>query len=188
VRASYERSLSVLAEYADLEEIELPEFPYDDVAVVVLTAEVSAAQEELIWSGDISRMTAPEDRYRLYARLAVPAVDYIRAQRIRTLMQRELDAAFAPFDAVVTPSLDTVAGPVDVSLAEWSRGFEGSSIGAAANLAGLPGISVPNGFDEDGLPTGLSFTARALEENRVLQVAAEYQRRTDWHEQHPSVE
>jgi aspartyl-tRNA(Asn)/glutamyl-tRNA(Gln) amidotransferase subunit A len=50
----------------------------------------------------------------------------------------------------------------------------------------VPGISVPNGFGAGGLPTGLQFVGRAFEENRLLAIAAEYQRRTDWHTRHPA--
>ena len=57
--------------------------------------------------------------------------------------------------------------------------------GGAGNAAGIPAISIPNGFGEGGLPTGLQIVGRAFEENRVLAVAAEVQRRTEWHGRRP---
>jgi aspartyl-tRNA(Asn)/glutamyl-tRNA(Gln) amidotransferase subunit A len=78
-----------------------------------------------------------------------------------------------------------VAGPVDVRFGEWSRGFSSTQIGGAANVAGIPGITVPNGSGADGLPTGLQLTGRAFDENVIIGIAQEYQRRTDWHRRHP---
>jgi aspartyl-tRNA(Asn)/glutamyl-tRNA(Gln) amidotransferase subunit A len=59
-------------------------------------------------------------------------------------------------------------------------------MGAVGNGAGLPGISVPSGFSEQGLPTGVQFMGRAYAENTVLAVARAYQSLTDWHTQHPA--
>ncbi|MBI3462676.1 MAG: amidase, partial [Planctomycetes bacterium] len=56
----------------------------------------------------------------------------------------------------------------------------------AGNAAGIPAISVPNGFGERGLPTGLQLVGRAFDENRLLTLAQAYQMHTDWHTKHPS--
>jgi aspartyl-tRNA(Asn)/glutamyl-tRNA(Gln) amidotransferase subunit A len=60
-------------------------------------------------------------------------------------------------------------------------------MGAIGNVAGLPAISVPNGFDERRRPTGLQFMGRAWEENTILAAARAYQTLTDWHRQHPPI-
>jgi aspartyl-tRNA(Asn)/glutamyl-tRNA(Gln) amidotransferase subunit A len=123
----------------------------------------------------------------MHSDLAIPATSYINALRLRGRIQRVLDDVFARYDAIVTPTLSTVAGPIDKPFAEWSRGFSSTSIGGAGNAAGVPAISIPNGLGADGLPTGLQFVGRAFEENRILAIAAELQRRTDWHTRHPDV-
>ena len=61
----------------------------------------------------------------------------------------------------------------------------GDLMGAIGNGCGLPSISVPNGFDQDGLPTGIQFMSRAYDENICIAIAREFQARTGWHTRHP---
>jgi aspartyl-tRNA(Asn)/glutamyl-tRNA(Gln) amidotransferase subunit A len=185
VAANFAASLDVLKEFCTFEETELPDLPYNLVAGMLISCEAAAAFEHLVRSGQIRDMAAEEDRWRIYSDLAIPATDYIDALRIRRRIQVELDALLARYDAIVTPTLVSVSGPVAIPFAQWRSGFSSSSIGGAGNAAGVPAISVPNGFGEGGLPTGLQFVSRAWDENRLLAVASEFQRRTDWHERHP---
>lgn len=187
VRENYETALETLSQCATFEELALPDYPYSAVAGTIISCEMAAAFEDFIADGKVWELTAPEDRWGGHSGLAIPAKDYINALRIRRKFQRELDYWMAPFDAVVSPTLMTVAGPNDRPFAEWSRGYVNSSIGAAANAAGLPGITVLNGFGQDGLPTGLQFTSRAFQEHRLLAVAQRYQQLTDWHTRMPQL-
>ena len=91
------------------------------------------------------------------------------------------------FDALVTPTLATVAYPNKQSFREYSRGYHSSRIGGAGNAAGIPAITVPNGFGEADLPTGLQLVGRAWSEDVLLAIATKYQDETDWHEKHPDV-
>ena len=185
VAANYETSLAVLRDVATLEEIELPDLPYNLVPDVIISCEAAAAFEDLVTSGKIWEMTAPEDRWRIHSDLAIPATSYINALRLRAKIQRALDEVLSKYDAIVTPTLSTVAGPIDMPFGQWSRGFSSTSIGGAGNAAGVPAISIPNGFGAGDLPTGLQIVGRAFEENRVLAIAAEVQRRTEWHRRRP---
>ena len=100
-------------------------------------------------------------------------------------MCRQIDPVLANYDAVVGPSYQTVAPPID---REFNYAFSGKArdiIGALGNLAGLPSVSVPNGFGDRGLPTGIQFMGRAYDENRILAVARAYQGLTDWHLRRP---
>lgn len=187
VQANYEQSLEVLSQFASFEEVSLPDYPYSAVAGTIISCEMAAAFEGFIADGQVWELTAPEDQWGGHSGLTIPAKDYINALRIRRKLQRDLDVWIAPFDAIVSPTLTTVAGPNNRPFAEWSRGYVNSSIGAAANAAGLPGISVLNGFGQDGLPTGLQFTSRAFEEHRLLAVAQRYQQATDWHMRTPEL-
>lgn len=89
------------------------------------------------------------------------------------------------FDVLVGPSRPTPSTPLDEEVPSAVRGSARDVMGAIGNGAGLPAISVPNGFSEKGLPTGIQFMGRAYDENIVIAVACAYQRLTEWHLAHP---
>jgi aspartyl-tRNA(Asn)/glutamyl-tRNA(Gln) amidotransferase subunit A len=80
-----------------------------------------------------------------------------------------------------------VAAPIEGRFDAYDSSRARRTFGAAVNLAGVPGIAVPNGFGERGLPTSLCITTPALEENKALQIAHLYQLRTDWHRRYPDL-
>ncbi len=179
VRENYHRSLDELREFASIEEISLPDLPYSSVTGIVIDAESAAAFETLVESGDVAELEAPSSQLGGYSQQVVLAKDYVKAMRIRTKIQEQVDEALSPYDAVVTPTRQTVANPIDTPLGEYFGQFGGPSISATANVAGLPGVTVPNGFGERDLPTGLAFTGRAFSDVSILQIAHEYQSRTN---------
>ena len=187
VRENFARALELLADFSEIEEVELPDLPYGPVAGTIIRAEAAAAFEELVESGRVAELTAPEDRIKPYGGQMVLAKDYINAQRVRVKIQRALDEVLRDFDAMVGPTRSTVANPIEARFSEYFGEFGGPSIGGGANAAGIPGITVPNGFGERGLPTGLQFTARSWDEAAAIGLAMEYQRRTDWHLRHPEM-
>lgn len=185
VAANFEAALDVLRGAATIEPISLPEAPYDAVAMTIIHAEASSAFDDFLLAGEASGLTAPEDRINPLGYSALPARDYLRAQRIRRQVLRELDALLARFDAIVAPGTRTVAGPIGESFSKSLRRAAGDGLGAAGNIAGLPAVCVPNGFGERGLPTSIQFVGRAGAENVVLALANAYQQRTDWHRRLP---
>ena len=186
VRANFEQALKTLEQVAVFEEVEFPDYPYEAVIRIILSAESAGAFDEFIESGKAAELTAPEDRYGTYVRTAVLAKDYLRALRLRGVIARKIDDVMSRFDAVVAPTRDAAAPPVDQELGGAFRGRGSDVMGAAGNGAGLPAVSVPSGFTREGLPTGIQFMGRAYEENTVLAVARAYQSLTDWHRRHPS--
>ena len=96
------------------------------------------------------------------------------------------DEAMAPYDAVIAPTRPTVASPIDQEFRGAIRGNARDIMGAVGNGAGLPAVSVPSGFTDDGLPTGIQFMGRAYDENVILAAARAYQSLTDWHTRHPA--
>jgi aspartyl-tRNA(Asn)/glutamyl-tRNA(Gln) amidotransferase subunit A len=186
VAANFAASLDVLRGIGTVEEVDLPDLPWDAAASVVVMAEAASAFEEFITSDACSALAAPEDRVGLHHALVLPAVDYLRALRIRRRGTRELDRLLASYDAIVAPALPYVATPIRDHFATWFGRERGPSLGAAGNLCGLPSVSVPNGFGERGLPTALEFMGRAYAEDRILAAAIAYQERTDWHTRHPA--
>jgi aspartyl-tRNA(Asn)/glutamyl-tRNA(Gln) amidotransferase subunit A len=187
VRENFLTSLGVLGEVATLEDVALPDYPYGEAAMIILRAEAAAAMEDLFEKNQIAELTAPEDHLNGYPGFAVTAVDYLRAMRVRRLICQGLAPLFARYDAVVCPTTGLVASPLDVTFDSYSGRLRRMNIGAAGNLAGLPSISVPNGFGERGLPTALQFVGRVGGENQILAVARAYQARTDWHVIRPSL-
>ena len=186
VRDAFEASLVSLAEIATLEDVELPDLPYGDATTIILRAEATAAMEDLLASGALAGLTAPEDRIGGYQGFTVSAVDYLRAMRIRRHARAALDLVFTRFDAIVCPTTGLVASPLSARFDDYAGRLRRMSAGAAGNLAGLPSVSVPNGFGERGLPTGLQLIGRAGGENALLAVARAYQGRTDWHLRRPA--
>ena len=184
VAANFERVLQALDDVADIEEIEFPDMPYEAVTRTILNAESASAFEEFIESGGVSGLTAPECHHP-HARLMIPAQDYIRALRIRGKVARIADEVMAGYDAVVGPTRPITATPIDQDFRGVVAGTARDTMGAVGNSAGLPAISVPSGFSDEGLPTGVQFMGRAYDENRILAVARAYQSMTDWHTQHP---
>lgn len=185
VRANFEASLAVLEEMGTVDIVKLPDLPYNETATAILQGELAASFEEFMTSGDVRQLTAPEDRVNGLAALALPAHVYIRAMRIRGLICRAMDELMENVDALVIPTLPTVASPIDQAFDRYFDRSNRSPLGAAANVAGLPGIAVPNGFGERGLPTSLSLVGRAWDEATLLAIARAYQERTHWHTRFP---
>lgn len=187
VQANYEAAVAVLAGLGTIGEVALPDFPYSAVVGTIIGSEMSAAFEGMLTSGQVWDLAAPEDRVGAHAAMFIPAKDYINACRIRRLIQRALDDAFSGFDAVVVPTVSTVAPPIDRDFRDYQSGFRGTGLTVAANAAGIPAITVPTGLGERGLPTAISFVGRAFDENRIIAVATAYQAATAWHERRPSL-
>jgi aspartyl-tRNA(Asn)/glutamyl-tRNA(Gln) amidotransferase subunit A len=185
VRASFARSLEDLRAIGTVEEVSLPDLPYEAITRTVLQVEAASAFEDFIESGRIAGLTAPEDRSSPYARDAILAKDYVRALRLRGVVARAADTLLARVDLLVAPGRATVAPPLDQEFRSAIRGSAPDRMGAIGNAAGLPAIVVPNGAGDHGLPTSLQFMARAYEENTMLSAARAYQSLTDWHRRHP---
>ena len=187
VRNNFQRSLDDLRRIGMIEEVELPDLPWEVATRTILHVEAASAFEDLIESGRINELTAPEDHYTAYARDAILAKDYVKALRVRRIMAREADALMSLFDALVAPGRPTVAPPLDREFRSALSGSTPDLMGAVGNGAGLPAVIVPNGEGDRGLPTSLQFMGRAWEENTILAAARAYQTLTDWHLRHPVV-
>jgi aspartyl-tRNA(Asn)/glutamyl-tRNA(Gln) amidotransferase subunit A len=187
VRRNFQDALSVLREFAELEDgLELPQYPYEAMASIVIDAEAASAFEPLFQSGRITELTAPEDRIGGYAGQVVLAKDYIRALRLRRPAAVALDRLLRRVDAVVAPTLPTVAWPIDAAFDKVYPDYSGgANISGPANLCGVPGIFLMNGTGESGLPTSLQLTGRALGESTLLAIGHRYQQRTNFHQRRP---
>ncbi len=109
---------------------------------------------------------------------------YTKAQKIRRLIQNDFLKAFAEVDVIMGPTAPTTAYPIGSKTNDPVAMYLGDIFTISANLAGLPGISVPAGF-VDGLPVGLQILGPHFEEARLLGAGHQFQQITDWHLQTP---
>ena len=109
---------------------------------------------------------------------------YTKAQKIRRLIQNDFLKAFAEVDVIMGPTAPTTAYPIGSKTNDPVAMYLGDIFTISANLAGLPGISVPAGF-VDGLPVGLQILGPHFDEARLLGAGHQFQQITDWHLQTP---
>jgi aspartyl-tRNA(Asn)/glutamyl-tRNA(Gln) amidotransferase subunit A len=186
---NFKASLSVLREFCDVvPDVTLPKGPYGDVFGAIFNGECASAFRDLIESGRSRELRSVDDRiggYQVYGSLAV---DYVDGMRRRTILNEALIRAFEGYDAIVHPTLPTVAYPVALPFDKAYPKYPGATgLGSPGNLAGLPAMSIPNGFGENHLPTGFAMMGRAWGELQLTQIAKLYQSRTHFHLQRPAL-
>ena len=106
---------------------------------------------------------------------------YLKAQKVRTLIRRDFEQVFATHDVIVTPTAPTTAFRIGEKTSDPLQMYLSDIFTISVNLAGLPGLSLPCGFDQAGLPIGLQIVGRPFDEERVLQAAYAYEQATEWH-------
>jgi Asp-tRNA(Asn)/Glu-tRNA(Gln) amidotransferase A subunit family amidase len=157
----------------DLVPVKLPdEYPIGPLSLI-LTAEASTAFDELTRSGRddlLVRQVANAWPNVFRQGQLIPAVEYLRANRIRTLLIREVEELMSKVDVYVSPT------------------FGGDNL-LLTNLTGHPGVVLPNGFRGDGgTPTSITFTGKLYGESELLAVAHAYQQATDFHLRRPDLQ
>jgi aspartyl-tRNA(Asn)/glutamyl-tRNA(Gln) amidotransferase subunit A len=110
---------------------------------------------------------------------------YLKAQKVRTLVKADFDAAFEQVDVIVAPTSPTTAFRIGEKAGDPLQMYLSDVLTLAINLAGICGLSLPCGFDAAGLPIGLQIMGPALGEERILRVAHAYEQATDWHTRRP---
>jgi aspartyl-tRNA(Asn)/glutamyl-tRNA(Gln) amidotransferase subunit A len=106
---------------------------------------------------------------------------YLKALKVRTKIKEDFDAAFEKYDCLLTPTAPTPAFSIGEKTEDPLSMYLSDIFTIPANLAGIPGISVPCGFTKGGLPVGLQLLGRAFDEQTLLRVAYAYEQSTDWH-------
>lgn len=168
-----------------LSNVELPEGPWEGAASIIVSVEGAAAFRELIQSGRAAQLNDPLGKIGGYMNEEISASDFILAQRVRRVLQKKMDELFSKVDVLATASLPVTASKLDANLDDALTFAD--PIGGIGNICGLPAISVPCGFAQNGLPVGIQFIGRPLEDHKVVQVARLFQRHTDWHNKHPKL-
>jgi aspartyl-tRNA(Asn)/glutamyl-tRNA(Gln) amidotransferase subunit A len=175
---------------ASVETVSLPHVSHAQVAGnVIMSSE--AASWHATWLRQRPEDYGEDVLARIRGGRVVRAVEYLASQQMRTLIQQDFARAFEQVDVVVGPATPVVApsvgrtfepgGPLNVpprSIANRST--------VPCNLTGMPAISVPCGFSNEGLPVGLQIMAAAFAEPQLLSVAAAYEAATSWHTARPA--
>ncbi|MFT5111342.1 MAG: aspartyl-tRNA(Asn)/glutamyl-tRNA(Gln) amidotransferase subunit A [Parasphingorhabdus sp.] len=110
---------------------------------------------------------------------------YIKAQRIRRLISNDFDRAFEKCDVILGPTTPTTAFKIGEKTDDPVSMYLNDIFTNTVNLAGLPGLSLPVGFDTAGLPIGMQLIGRYLDEGRLLNIGHQYQQVSDWHRKLP---
>lgn len=109
---------------------------------------------------------------------------YVKALKVRTLIKQDFDRAFARFDVLVSPTGPTTAFRFGEKVENPLAMYMSDICTIPVNLAGIPAISLPCGF-QNGLPVGLHIMGKPFDEGTLLRVAYTYEQNTDWHKQKP---
>jgi aspartyl-tRNA(Asn)/glutamyl-tRNA(Gln) amidotransferase subunit A len=193
---------------AKLEEVSLPHSPYALAAYYIIAPSEASAnlsryngvkygysyKGDTMWeSMEKTRENGfgPEVKRRImlgtYA-LSAGYYDawYLKAQKVRTLIRREFDAAFEKFDALVTPTSPTVPFKIGERTDDPLAMYLSDVCTLPINIAGVPGISIPAGF-VDGLPVGMQIIGKHFNEETILKVAYAYEQATEWHKKRAEI-
>jgi aspartyl-tRNA(Asn)/glutamyl-tRNA(Gln) amidotransferase subunit A len=112
---------------------------------------------------------------------------YVKALKVRRLIRDDFDRAFKTCDVIVGPTYPTAAFKLGERTEDPLAMYLSDIYTIGANLAGIPGLSIPCGFTRGGLPIGLQVQAPPFEEEKLLRVARIYEQATDWHTRRPKV-
>jgi aspartyl-tRNA(Asn)/glutamyl-tRNA(Gln) amidotransferase subunit A len=112
---------------------------------------------------------------------------YLKALKVRRLIRNDFDRALGECDVVVGPTSPTAAFRLGERTADPLAMYLSDIYTISANLAGIPGVSIPCGFTRGGLPIGLQIQGPPLAEEKLLRVARMYERATDWHTRRPKL-
>ena len=112
---------------------------------------------------------------------------YLKAQKVRTLIKQDFEQAFEAVDVLICPTTPTTAFKAGEKTSDPLSMYLSDLMTIPVNLAGLPGMSLPCGFDEAGLPIGMQLIGNVLREDILFHVAHAYEQATEWHKKQPPI-
>jgi aspartyl-tRNA(Asn)/glutamyl-tRNA(Gln) amidotransferase subunit A len=192
-RAAFQQALETMRTLgATMVESRLPDFPYGATIGTIISVDAASVFEPLIVSGGVEELADQKQIAGLKAGREIPAHAYLKAMRVRRVVQEAIHKLFTDVDVLVAPSRLGPAPKVDEPfdrrpdrpdrVRPKDSGF--TALIAAGNLAGMPALSLPCGF-ADNLPVAIQVAGLPFSENTLLAVGKEFQSRTDWHKRRP---
>ncbi len=167
-----------------LVETKLPDHPYGAMVSTIISAEMGSIFEELVESGKVDELADKRQIAGIKMSQEVLAKDYLRAMRLRRVVQQDFAKMFyEQVDVFLSPSRSGIASKIADPLDKPAP--SGSPAIPAGNLAGLPALSLPCGF-ANGMPVGIAVMGAPYSENKLLAFGNEFQKRTDWHKRRPA--
>ncbi len=112
---------------------------------------------------------------------------YLRALKVRRMIKDDFDRAFGNCDCIITPTSPTVAFKIGERIDNPLAMYLSDIYTISVNLSGLPAVSVPCGFNQEGLPIGLQIIARPFDEETIFRVAYTFEQNTGWHKRKPKL-
>jgi len=205
VRKSLDEAIDVYKKLgAEIIEIDMPHLDYAIAAYyIVATAEASSnlARYDGVHYG--YRTDNPADYVEVYSKSRAEAFRrevkrrimlgtyalssgyydayYLKALKVRNLIRGDFTSAFEKCDCIIMPVSPTTAFKIGEKINDPLQMYLSDIYTIAANLAGVPAISIPCGFDENNLPIGLQILAPAFAEDKLLRIARMFEKETDWH-------
>lgn len=194
VAEAFGRALEVLRNLgAELRAIEVPELDHTIATEFAIVGPEAAAYHRRLLCDDPEGIS-PGIRQLFTIGTLAPSSYYLMGLQARVVIRDALRAAYESHDlrAVVTPTLPAAAAPAGEEQLECGGRMEDVTAAyvrttAPFNLSGQPALSVPCGFDADGLPVGLQVAGRPFDEVAVLRIGAAYESATRWHDRRPPV-
>jgi aspartyl-tRNA(Asn)/glutamyl-tRNA(Gln) amidotransferase subunit A len=193
---------------AEVVEVDMPHLDYAIAAYyVIATAEASSnlARYDGVHYGH--RTENPSDYIEVYSKSRAEAFGkevkrrimlgtyalssgyydayYLKALKVRNLIRGDFAKVFEKCNCIMMPVSPTVAFKIGEKIDDPLTMYLSDIYTIAANLAGIPGISVPCGFDDNNLPIGLQILAPAFAEDKLLRIARMFEAQTDWHKKNP---
>lgn len=143
------------------------------------------------WINESAGSYSPEVRSRIQSAFDVTAADYIRSQRARSWFSNQVATAMSNVDVLITPTIPIKTPTIEACTPSpgANEGTEGRNIAdftGVFNTTGQPSLSIPCGFDPDGMPIGMMVTGKPFDEVTVLQVGNAYENLAGWYDHHPT--
>lgn len=210
-RKAIEAAIETLKQQgAEIHEVHLPHTPYVIACYyIICTAEASSNLARFDGVRYGHRTPAPKDYVEVYSKsraegfgaevkrrimLGTFALSsgyydqyYNKALRVRTLIKQDFDEAFKSCDAILSPTTPTPAFRIGQKMDNPLEMYLTDIYNCAANLAGIPALSIPCGHSADGLPIGLQLMGKHFDEGKLLRIAHQFQQATDFHERQPTI-
>lgn len=186
VETGVEQAISDLASQGmTVHEFQVPNLEYGLGAIFAVELANSTAYHDVSLRAGKTQHFAPDVRTLVEVGRFVTGVDYLKGEQLRRILVEDFRKAFSEVDVIVTPTTALTAWEHDATTLEIAG--EQESVLAASwrltypfNLTGLPAISLPCGFDRDGMPIGLQIAAKPFDETTMFRVAHAYERTHDW--------